>query len=95
MVIYHASEKDCVGEDGSEGQECVICFEEFAVGDEMGRLECLCKFHRVSRAMNEEWMTLTSVLDRCVYVSGGIPKVLDPVQCTKEVYDIGMEERFG
>ncbi len=48
MLVYHASEKDCVGEDGGGAQECVICFEEFAVGDEMGRLECLCKFHRVS-----------------------------------------------
>ena len=48
MVVYHASEKDCVGEDGEGAQECVICFEEFAVGDEMGRLECLCKFHKVS-----------------------------------------------
>ena len=47
MVVYHASEKDCVGEDGEGAQECVICFEEFAVGDEMGRLECLCKFHKV------------------------------------------------
>ena len=46
MVVYHASEKDCVGGDGAV-QECVICFEEFAVGDEMGRLECLCKFHKV------------------------------------------------
>lgn len=50
MVVYHASEKDCVGEDGEGGQECVICFEEFTVGDEMGRLECLCKFHKVRRA---------------------------------------------
>ena len=50
MVVYHASEKDCVGEDGEGGQECVICFEEFAVGDEMGRLECLCKFHKVGLA---------------------------------------------
>ena len=48
MLVYLASEKDCVGEDGEEGQECVICFEEFCVGDEMGRLECLCKFHKVS-----------------------------------------------
>lgn len=48
MFVYHASEKDCVGQDGEGVQECVICFEEFAVGDEMGRLECLCKFHRVS-----------------------------------------------
>ena len=47
MVVYHASEKDCMGGSG-EAQECVICFEEFAVGDEMGRLECLCKFHKVS-----------------------------------------------
>jgi len=47
MLVYRATEKDCVGEDGGE-QECVICFEEFVVGDEMGRLECLCKFHKVS-----------------------------------------------
>lgn len=47
MVVYHASEKDCVGEDGEGLQECVICFEEFSVGAEMGRLECLCKFHKV------------------------------------------------
>ena len=47
MLVYHASEKDCIGEDGDEPQECVICFEEFSVGDEMGRLECLCKFHKV------------------------------------------------
>lgn len=48
MIVYLASEKDCVGEDGERPQECVICFEEFAVGDEMGRLECLCKYHKVS-----------------------------------------------
>lgn len=48
MIVYLASEKDCVGEDGEESQECVICFEEFTVGDEMGRLECLCKFHKVN-----------------------------------------------
>ena len=47
MVVYHASEKDCIGEDGEESQECIICFEEFSVGEEMGRLECLCKFHKV------------------------------------------------
>ncbi|MCJ1223831.1 hypothetical protein MMC12_000474 [Toensbergia leucococca] len=49
MVVYHASEKDCIGEDGERAQECVICFEDFAVGDEMGRLECLCKFHKVPK----------------------------------------------
>ena len=45
MAVYRATEKDCVDEEG-EAQECVICFEEFQPGDEMGRLECLCKFHR-------------------------------------------------
>ena len=48
MVVYQASEKDCVGEDGSP-QECVICFEEFEPGVGMGRLECLCKFHKVGQ----------------------------------------------
>jgi hypothetical protein len=43
MLVYKATEKDC----GDE-VECVICLEEFEVGEEMGRLECLCKFHRVS-----------------------------------------------
>ncbi len=47
MVVYRASEKDCIGDGGEGSQECVICYEEFAVGDEMGRLECLCKFHKV------------------------------------------------
>ncbi|KZF22463.1 hypothetical protein L228DRAFT_268926 [Xylona heveae TC161] len=46
MLTYNATEKDCMGSTG-EPQECVICFEEFAAGDELGRLECLCKFHRV------------------------------------------------
>ncbi|KAI9830535.1 MAG: hypothetical protein M1819_005493 [Sarea resinae] len=46
MLTYHATEKDCVNAESGEAQECVICFEEFTVGDEMGRLECLCKFHR-------------------------------------------------
>ena len=46
MVRYRATEKDCLTEEG-EPQECVICFEEFQPGDEMGRMECLCKFHRI------------------------------------------------
>lgn len=48
MLVYRASEKDYIGDDG-EPQECVICFEEFEPGDELGRLECLCKFHRVGQ----------------------------------------------
>ncbi|MCJ1350191.1 MAG: hypothetical protein MMC33_000172 [Icmadophila ericetorum] len=52
MLTYLATEKDCLGaEDGAPPQECVICFEEFCVGDEMGRLECLCKFHKVGSAL--------------------------------------------
>lgn len=46
MVTYSATEKDCVGE-GGEPAECVICFEDFEQGAEMGRLECLCKFHKI------------------------------------------------
>jgi hypothetical protein len=46
MLVYYATEKDCVDLASGEPQECVICFEEFEEGDEMGRLECLCKFHR-------------------------------------------------
>lgn len=42
---YVATEKDCVDGEGRE-QECTICMEEFQPGEEMGRLECLCKFHR-------------------------------------------------
>lgn len=42
---YIATEKDCVDGEGRE-QECTICMEEFQPGDEMGRLECLCKFHK-------------------------------------------------
>ncbi|KAL8713229.1 MAG: hypothetical protein Q9220_002750 [cf. Caloplaca sp. 1 TL-2023] len=40
MLVYLATEKDCLGE-GGEAAECVICFEEFEQGVEMGRLECL------------------------------------------------------
>ena len=94
MVVYHASEKDCVGEDGEGSQECVICFDEFAVGDEMGRLECLCKFHKVSAAlMRVRRKELTSV-DRCASVSGGIQKDLGPVLCTRGAFD-GASLWFG
>ncbi|KAI9759902.1 MAG: hypothetical protein M4579_002027 [Chaenotheca gracillima] len=58
MITYLATEKDCMVNDEESGAEsglengeprqaeCVICFEEFEVGVEMARLECLCKFHR-------------------------------------------------
>lgn len=47
MLTYIATEKDCVGDDG-EPAECIICLEEYEAGQEMGRLNCLCKFHKVS-----------------------------------------------
>lgn len=73
MLVYRATEKDCVGalDDGSVGpQECVICFEEFSEGEDMGRLECLCKFHRVSlcdRAQRRYGLGLTRrLLQTCI-----------------------------
>jgi hypothetical protein len=41
MFPYKATEKDCV-----DLAECTICLEEFEVGVDMARLECLCRFHR-------------------------------------------------
>ncbi|KAL8665620.1 MAG: hypothetical protein Q9202_002124 [Teloschistes flavicans] len=58
MVTYLATEKDCVAsdEDGKvQPAECVICFEDFEQGAEMGRLECLCKFHK--RCIRQWWDT--------------------------------------
>lgn len=49
---YIATEKDCVDSEGRE-QECTICMVEFEAGEEMGRLECLCKFHR--KCIKEWW----------------------------------------
>jgi hypothetical protein len=46
MAIYRATEKDCLDENG-DTQECIICFEDFQPGEELGRLECWCKFHRL------------------------------------------------
>ncbi|KAF4337613.1 PIB1-phosphatidylinositol(3)-phosphate binding [Fusarium beomiforme] len=41
MYCYSATEKDCI-----DDAECTICLEEFTVGDQMARLECLCRFHK-------------------------------------------------
>lgn len=59
MLEYFASEKDCRREDGNGEEECIICFEIFAIGDVLGRLECLCKFHKVRQLasiMSSGWM---------------------------------------
>ena len=66
MVVYQATEKDCIGEDGAI-QECVICFEDFEPGTEMGRLECLCKFHKVSSRKGSEILReLLTILQTCI-----------------------------
>lgn len=88
MVVYHASEKDCVGEDGEGGQECVICFEEFAVGDEMGRLECLCKFHKVCLKCPRLDHDQANSTFRHVYDNGGIQKVRDHARCIRVGFEV-------
>ncbi|KAL5337441.1 FYVE zinc finger-domain-containing protein [Aspergillus crustosus] len=45
MLAFTATEKDCLGQDGTE-QECTICMEEYEVGQSLVRLECLCRFHK-------------------------------------------------
>lgn len=46
MAVFHATEKDCIAEEDGQAPECQICLEEFEAGEELGRMECLCKFHR-------------------------------------------------
>lgn len=45
MIHFQATEKDCVSRDGTP-QECTICMDEYQVGGQLTRLECLCKFHK-------------------------------------------------
>ena len=45
MLPFTATEKDCLGEDGSVA-ECTICMEEYEVGQFLARLNCFCKFHK-------------------------------------------------
>ncbi|KAL8997292.1 MAG: hypothetical protein Q9169_003384 [Polycauliona sp. 2 TL-2023] len=78
MFKYLATEKDCIGE-GGEPAECVICFEDFEQGVEMGRLECLCKFHKVGPQHDDaHWMMGVKIYLRrhCrhAYGNGGIPR---------------------
>lgn len=46
MLTFVATEKDCVSQEDGQVQECSICMVEYDVGDELVRLECLCKYHR-------------------------------------------------
>ena len=47
MLTFIATEKDCVSQEDGQIQECSICMVEYDVGDDMVRLECLCKYHRI------------------------------------------------
>ncbi|KAL8719129.1 MAG: hypothetical protein Q9225_003818 [Loekoesia sp. 1 TL-2023] len=94
MVTYLATEKDCLGE-GGEPAECVICFEEFEQGVEMGRLECLCKFHKVCRMLERALESLALARShsltcrwgsyRLVYGNGGIRRAQALVRCIRAV----------
>jgi hypothetical protein len=46
MVVWRAGEKDCKDPSTGETVECVICFEDFEVVQEIARLECLCRYHK-------------------------------------------------
>lgn len=47
MVVWRASAKDCIDPATEEAIECVICFEDFEEQQEIARLECLCRYHKV------------------------------------------------
>ena len=109
MVVYHASEKDCIGEGGEGAQECVICFEEFAVGVEMGRLECLCKFHKVREApvssdifpsvhTNPYFVGMHSAMvgyERYWGMSGASRRIMICIEFQPTALDIMMPLKFG
>ncbi|KAI1006362.1 hypothetical protein K3495_g1859 [Podosphaera aphanis] len=40
IFSYRATEKDKI-----DNAECTICLEDFEAGQDMGRLECFCRFH--------------------------------------------------
>jgi hypothetical protein len=47
MVVWNACERDCKDPSTDETIECVICFEDFEEKQEIARLECLCRYHKV------------------------------------------------
>ncbi|CCX31471.1 FYVE zinc finger-domain-containing protein [Pyronema domesticum] len=46
MVVWNATHKDTIDTGTREPVECIICFEDFEEGQEIARLECLCRFHK-------------------------------------------------
>ena len=51
VITYTATEKDCTNPHAASSEEatldCVICLCEFEPGQDLARLVCLCKMHRV------------------------------------------------
>jgi hypothetical protein len=47
MVVWNATHKDTIDTGTGDPVECIICFEDFEEGQEIARLECLCRFHKV------------------------------------------------
>lgn len=70
MVVWKMSENERergMKDDATE-MECVVCFEEFDVGQEVARLECLCRYHKVSCILGSEGDE-TNADQRCRSVS--------------------------
>ena len=55
MVVWQASAKDCYDPATQETVECVICFEDFEEKQEIARLECLCRYHKVGLGFMGDW----------------------------------------
>jgi len=61
MVVWNAGVKDCRDPVTGETVECVICFEEFEIGCEIARLECLCRYHKVHYSTKRGGRELTGI----------------------------------
>jgi hypothetical protein len=61
-VYYILGEKELDTIERDKKNECPICMEGYEVGHEMGRLECLCRFHR---ECIDKWFGAQGMRKRC------------------------------
>ena len=61
-VYYILGEKELDTIERDKKNECPICMEGYEVGNEMGRLECLCRFHR---ECIDKWFGAQGMRKRC------------------------------